>query len=417
MIVVELVFLTLVGVLLTNMQTDLSLGDQRDNIAEKLDEMDELLLAADASGVEITEAFDEENRGKVGSAAFHVPKRRAHRLHPRQHAARSATSWTWTMCSSSTRRAASSRRPAPRRRTSPAAATTSCAPCLSDGQPSAAFEVDFGDACYRYYGARIDDSAMAVVEKDAETLYHRLEASATLASALKNVTVGLNGFSFAISAKDYTFLYYPDETVIGQDAISMGLSVASLEDGSFGWMEIGGQRLYGGATLLDDTYILCAVTSEEILASRNTTVTIILFAVFVALTLVVAYAFFILHDIHDEKSKRIAGKLHFGTTVARKLASVSLIGLIAILVVSFYMQSIFALSRQSMSNNQRLQEISQRIDQYAAQRDELAAEYDELYLNKAHIAAFIIDTKPELADREKLAELSEHPLPRIGERL
>ena len=70
------------------------------------------------------------------------------------------------------------------------------------------------------------------------------------------------------------------------------------------------------------------------------------------------------------------------------------------------MQSIFALSRQSMSNNQRLQEISQRIDQYAAQRDELAAEYDELYLNKAHIAAFIIDTKPELADREKLAELS-----------
>ena len=70
MIVVELIFLSLVGVLLTNMQTDLSLNDQRDNIAEKLDEMDELIAAADASGVEITEAFDEENRGKVGSAAF-----------------------------------------------------------------------------------------------------------------------------------------------------------------------------------------------------------------------------------------------------------------------------------------------------------------------------------------------------------
>ena len=43
MIVVELIFLSLVGVLLTNMQTDLSLNDQRDNIAEKLDEMDELV--------------------------------------------------------------------------------------------------------------------------------------------------------------------------------------------------------------------------------------------------------------------------------------------------------------------------------------------------------------------------------------
>ena len=70
MIVVELIFLSLVGVLLTNMQTDLSLNDQRDNIAEKLDEMDELIAAADASGVEITESFDEENRGKVGSASF-----------------------------------------------------------------------------------------------------------------------------------------------------------------------------------------------------------------------------------------------------------------------------------------------------------------------------------------------------------
>ena len=37
MIVVELIFLSLVGVLLTNMKTDLSLNDQRDKIAEKID--------------------------------------------------------------------------------------------------------------------------------------------------------------------------------------------------------------------------------------------------------------------------------------------------------------------------------------------------------------------------------------------
>ena len=406
MIAVELIFLALVGVLLTNMQTELSLDDQRTGIAEKLEEMDELLQAADASGVEITEAFDEENRGKVGSVAFMYQNGvLAGYTRANMQLAGDLLDVDNVLILDTQGRVIA------QAGSTPADFTRSrynqLRTVFEDGQPSAAFEVDFGDVCYRYYGARIDESAMVVVEKNAETLYHRLEASSTLASALKNVTVGLNGFSFAISAKDYTFLYYPDETVIGQDAISMGLSVATLEDGSFGWMDIHGERLYGGATLLDDTYILCAVTSDEILASRNTTVTIILFAVFVALTLVVAYAFFILHDLREEKSRRIVGKLCFGTSVARKLASVSLIGLIAILVVSFYMQSIFALSRQSMSNNQRLQEISQRIDQYAAQRDELAAEYDELYLNKAHIAAYIIDAKPELADREKLAELSE----------
>ena len=38
----------------------------------------------------------------------------------------------------------------------------------------------------------------------------------------------------------------------------------------------------------------------------------------------------------------------------------------------------------------------------------------KLYLNKAEIAAFIIDTNPELANREKLAELSGILSPRIG---
>ena len=408
MIVVELIFLSLVGVLLTNMQTSLSLDDQRDNIAEKLDEMDELIAAADASGVEITEAFDEENHGKVGSAAFMYQNgvlTGYSRANMQLLADLLDVDNVIILDKSGHALAQSGDSPADFTRSRYNQLRT----VFDDGEPSAAFEVDFGDACYRYYGARIDDSAMVVVEKNAETLYHRLDASATLATVERCVTVGLNGFSFAISAKDYTFLYYPDEAIIGK---------GRHQHGPF-------RRLPGGRQLRLDEHRRPAPlrrrdaagrrhlrplrrhTSDEILASRNTTVTIILFAVFVALTLVVTYAFFILRDLREEKSVRVAGKLCFGTSVARKLSSVSLIGLIAILVVSFYMQSIFALSRQSMSNNQRLQEISQRIDQYAAQRDELAAEYDELYLNKAEIAAFIIDTKPELADREKLAELSD----------
>ena len=279
---------------------------------------------------------------------------------------------------------------------------------FDDGEPSAAFEVEFGDTCYRYYGARIDEATMAVVEKNAETLYARLESSATLASALDNVTVGLNGFSFAISAKDYTFLYHPDETLIGQDAISAGVSVASLEEDSFGWLTINGQRLYSGVTRIDDTYILCAIESEEIYASCTTTVTIILFAVFAALTLVITYAFFIIGDksITEEK-KHLGRKLRFSTTVARKIGAVSLIGLVAILIVSFYMQTIYSLSRQSMGNTQRLMEVEQHIDLYEAEREELAAEYDALYLNKARIAAFIIASSPELANRDSLADLSD----------
>ena len=249
---------------------------------------------------------------------------------------------------------------------------------------------------------------MAVVEKNTETLDHRLASSATLASALDDVTVGLNGFSFAISAKDYTFLYYPDDSVMGHDAIGAGISVSSLEEGSFGWMTVEGRRLYCGVTRVEDDYLLCAVPSEEIYASCNTTVTIILFAVFSVLTLVITYAFFIIADrSKQEVVRRLSAKLLFSVTVSRKLVTVSLVGLVAVLIVSFYMQTIYSLSRQSMSNRQRLMEVEQHIQQYEAEAEELAEEYDALYLNKAHIAAYIIDTNPTLANRESLAELSQ----------
>ena len=96
MIVVELIFLSLVGVLLTNMQTDLSLNDQRDNIAEKLDEMDELIAAADASGVEITEAFDEENRGKAAAPLSCIRTAYFPDI-PAPICSCLPTCWTWTM--------------------------------------------------------------------------------------------------------------------------------------------------------------------------------------------------------------------------------------------------------------------------------------------------------------------------------
>lgn len=54
------------------------------------------------------------------------------------------------------------------------------------------------------------------------------------------------------------------------------------------------------------------------------------------------------------------------------------------------MQTLFSLSRQSMSNTQRVQEVEQEIDRYAQETDELEKQYNERYLNKAQISV-----KPE----------------------
>ena len=406
MIVIEIVFLAILGTLLTVMQTNLSIDNQKENITEKLDEMDEVLENADESALQTTESYDDIYKGKVGSLAYMFQN------------------GVMTEYSSATMQEAKalldvdnvlvldpSGKILAQAEDSPADFAHDRYNQLravfgSDGI-SEAFDVQVGQEKHRYYGARIDDNAMAVIEEDPQELDHLLEATSTWESVLSNITVGLNGFSFAVSAKDYTFLYYPDENLIGEDSLTQGISVSKLEDNTYTWMTVNGQRLYCGIRDLDDAYVFCAVSDDDILASRNTTVMIILFAFFAVLTLVITYAFFLAGQHENENRMKLFGKISFNQTIGRKIGAVSLVGLICILLISYYMQTLFSLSRQSMSNTQRVQEVEQEIDRYAQETDELEKQYNERYLNKAQIAAYIIDHKPELANREKLAQLSD----------
>ena len=64
-----------------------------------------------------------------------------------------------------------------------------------------------------------------------------------------------------IRDRDYTVLYHPDGTKLGQDSIDAGLEVENLEDGFYGWMTMNGERLYCGVKKLDahNAYVICAV--------------------------------------------------------------------------------------------------------------------------------------------------------------
>ena len=98
--------------------------------------------------------------------------------------------------------------------------------------------------------------------------------------------------------------------------------------------------------------------------------------------------------------------MYYNFEVGRKIGTVSAIGLVCILLVTFYMQTLFALSQQSISNSQHLAEVEREIQNYEDEREKVTAQYNERYLNKAQIAAYILTRSPELADREHLAELS-----------
>lgn len=405
MIAVGMSFLILLGALLLFMQTNLSLANQRESTHEKLVQMDEVIAQGKQTEEQTTKSFDEIQQSKAASMAFmfrngvmegyteanlqecktlldaentYILDREGNILGASQNTSSDFTLMRYNQLRN----------------------------VFGEEESSAAFEVETDRGRFRYYGHRIDDHTMAVLEKQPSELDELLASTSTWDAMLRTVTVGLNGFTFAVSDKDYTFLYYPDENLVGMDALSEGISVNDLEDENYTWMEVDGQRFYCGVAHVEDAYVICAVPEDEILSSRDITVMIILFTFFIVITLVITYAFFIMLKEKKKERRKLSGNVYYNFEVGRKIGTVSVIGLVCILLVTFYMQTLFALSQQSISNSQHLAEVEREIKGYEDERESVTQQYNERYLNKAQIAAYILTKSPRLADRDHLADLS-----------
>lgn len=412
MFAVEIICVVLLGIFLTVLQTDLSTKGQYKDTKEKIQQMQGIIDNADEAAAQNTVSYDVVYKAKADTVAYMV-KKKADFSYDGDKMRELADTMNVTnifILDKEGKQLASSG--------STLADFTydrynQLRSVFETGEPSEAFEVKIGEEQRRYYGAKIDEKTEAVIEQDPAELHQILDDTSSWKSILSKVGVGLNGYTFAVSNQDYTFLYHPDEALVGTDALSVGLNVEELEDNNYEWMNINGERYYCGVTNIDadHAYVICAVPEKEIMASRNITVGIVLFIFFVVITVVIIYA--ILMMIYGEvngnggqENYRLYKKMYFNKDVARKVGSISLVGLILILAVSFYMQTLFSLSRYSMSNNERAAEVQKTIDRNKEEIQLITQQYNRRYLNKAQIAAEILGQDPELQTREELQELS-----------
>lgn len=281
------------------------------------------------------------------------------------------------------------------------------------GEPSEAFEVTIGEKTHRYFAAQIDADREIVIEHDPAELNQTQEDISSWASMLGNVKVGLNGYTFAVSSQDYTVLYHPEEAMIGLDSLNAGLEVEKLEDGFYGWMTLNGQRYYCGVKSLDahDAYAICAVSEAELNASRNITVGIVLFIFFVVITVIISYALLVIQGQEKEGREnedfvKGFGGFKYNKALGRKLGTLCIVGLLFILLVSFYMQTLFGLSLRSMSNTRLVADVQETFVRNENEVELLTSQYNRRYLNKAQIAADIFSANPQLQTKPELEELS-----------
>lgn len=286
--------------------------------------------------------------------------------------------------------------------------------CFETGKPSDPVEVDLPDQDWlmRYYAAKIDDDTMVIVEQNPQELHDLVKDTGSTESTLRNISLGSHGYVLAVSAKTHLITYHPDQNMIGTDALDHGIDMGNLEDGKTFVTSVKNTSLYCRVKLVDDTYYVLAIPESDTATARNITVGVILFAFIAIVAAVALYDLFVLaddeHNDHgDHEYVKIGRDLRFNPAAGRRATALSVAGLVLLLAVTFYMQTLFALSSQATVNRERIEQIDQTLKNNAMREDELTRQYSEHYATACHIIAYIVEHNPELATRADLRSLAQ----------
>lgn len=404
------------GVFLMNMQTELSLDNQIENTREKLEQMQEAIDKADAAAEQNQNSYDEVYQSKAASIAYMAEWDEKYEESDAQmqelvqlmnvdNALILDEEGNVLACAKDS--AADFTRPR----------FNQLRTVFSTGLPSEGFNVEIDGVKRRYYGAAISGGKEAVIEQNPEELDALQKATSSWQAILGNMNVGLKGFTFAVSNQDYTFLYHPKSDLIGKDALDAGIRVNDLEEQNYCWMTIEDEKYYCGVTAVPDDYafIICAVPESEINSARNMTVAVVLFAFFIVVTVICAYAVLLLREQEkdeeakaegEKQKKRVAGGMIYNRAVGKKVLTFSLVGVVLVSVLAFYMQTLFSLSLRGMSNEHQAAEVAETIALNEEEIELVTSQYNTRYLNKCQIASYILGRNPKLWTKEDLAELS-----------
>lgn len=404
--------LIIMGVILSTMQDDISLNNYRADIQREMDELPVLLETAHDEAIQNEETFDAIYQSKAASVAFMANNNTGYKATDAK-----MREYKDMLLVDNVMIVSRDGKVLAKAQDTPAdfsyARYNELRSVFDTGEPSAAVEVTFAEQnqTWRYYSARIDDNTMVVIEQNPAELTELYDNTSSISAVLSSVSVGQTGYVFAISGKDYVVSYHPNAELIGSDALSDGMNVSNLENGTFTWLTFNRERLYCGVSEIEGTYYVSAVPESELIASRNLTVGVILFIFFSVAAIVALYGIFVMRE--DEKrgynpeNFKTIGPLRYNKAVGRKATILSFVGFLLVAVVTFYMQTLFSLSAESVSSTERSSDIQQTINDTNEQAKQLTDQYNERYLSKAEVAAYILDKNPDLKTKEDLQKLAD----------
>ena len=252
----------------------------------------------------------------------------------------------------------------------------------------------------RIYTADIYAGYSVKIVQSIDRLEQVLNENASLAAVLNDIHVGQDGFVFAVQKIYGTILYWPEEELIETQASDHGIDVSQMEDGADLDITIDGVEYFCSVKQVDNGLITTAVPYSEINQSLMMTLIIAMVIYCVLAGVIIMYCNFLTEEHNGKEEKGYNTKL--GNSVLR----IAVCGAIFAFAITYYTQTLFTLSEQSVINNRRGLETLETLNK---NKDTLKTETEQFksqYLTKARVAAYICNHLPdELLSREFMIEL------------
>ena len=263
---------------------------------------------------------------------------------------------------------------------------------------------------YKMDGSITD--AFIISGANAEILETQFDALTDIGSILSNITVGTDGFIFAIDRESGSFLYFDNhETVLtGRSLSEFGLTADVFLKGKGTTVKIDGtnyycvSRKYSSSVYGNYCLITASLESGDLRDSNRFILGWTILAVLITIALVTIYGVLLRNDfiktkhVPDSKVIRRTKKhvIYFNRSIAKGMSLAGAVGLLFVFISSLLIQTCFSYSAAVNESVTTLTEIDARFQINDELDSAIRTYYSNQYLSANKIISYILEESPEL---------------------
>ncbi len=256
--------------------------------------------------------------------------------------------------------------------------------------------------------AFLGNGGYVVIEDDTEGLAKQQGVSGTWDVVLPRVTLGKNGFVFAVTDTKYVSAF-PSGDGDAVDAVSkLGISMDTLVPGLRGTLRLKGRDYFCGVEYYDDygVYIICAIPSGEITSNVSVVTALPLFVAFIFLSLQLLYSLMLIGEPRERDSEGKQEPLRL--FLFKKMAVLLVLAVLFTVVSSLYPQVMYSMYIQADSNKEEADALDQLLSENEETQKQTREKYYKDLENLTALAAKFISDNPSQIKRKDLETIARY---------